>query len=138
IPIGLAVVTLTLCLWQAQMTDVTFSVPAATLIVGFVLAGLFALLVYLAQTANRSAREVEAANQGLKQQISVRQQAEERLQRRTDDLRRRTEDLRCRSDDLRRTLETIREAVVQLTSSSAEILASTTAQAQGATQEAAA
>jgi signal transduction histidine kinase len=55
--------------------------PTAALVVGLVMAGLVSLAVALAQTARQRARDLEVANNVLKQNLAARQQAEEEMRR---------------------------------------------------------
>jgi PAS domain S-box-containing protein len=87
LPVGIGVVTLAVCLWQAIAArehvldpEIESSIPEVTLVVGLLMAGLFALSVHLAQAARLRADELQAANQELENQITERERAERRFQ----------------------------------------------------------
>ncbi|MCH7567362.1 MAG: GAF domain-containing protein, partial [Nitrospirae bacterium] len=90
LPVGIGVVTLAVCLWQALDArehalnlGPESSIPEVTLVVGLLMAGLLALSVHLAQTARLRTNELEVAKQELENEITEGKQSEASLQRKT-------------------------------------------------------
>lgn len=98
IPVAIAILTTTLCFWQALMAASTriaqkyeelsslSSIATLILIVGIILAIAMALIAYLAQTSTRRARDIAISNQTLQEEIKTRKQAEEDLKQHQDNL----------------------------------------------------
>lgn len=110
-PVGVAVLTVTLCLWQALVVEngavdaairrlviatgraapelpaIQGLIPLGALASGCAVAVLVALALYLAQTAQLRAAELESANQELGRQIAERERAEEALREREQRLK---------------------------------------------------
>lgn len=107
LPVAIAALTITLCLWQAvvvenqavgaailrlsaatgqaapsSLTSIQCLIPVGTLISGCAMALLMALAVYLAQTSEVRTKEVESANAELGRQIVERERIEEALRER--------------------------------------------------------
>jgi PAS domain S-box-containing protein len=112
VPIGVGVLTVALCLWQAlvvqseaieasirrlaavtgqtapdTLTGIQSLIPEGALFAGCVLAVLMALAVNLAQTAQLRARDIESANTELSRQISETERIGEALREREQRLK---------------------------------------------------
>jgi signal transduction histidine kinase/DNA-binding response OmpR family regulator len=98
VPTAIAILTATLCFWQAlmaenariqqQYAELTSLANLATvmLMVGVLLAAAMALVAYLAQKSTQRAREVAQANVTLQEEVHTRQEAERALQAHRDHL----------------------------------------------------
>jgi signal transduction histidine kinase len=115
IPVGVVILSLTVCLWQAtivaqgaqmiwlhQMIG-RYSVPAslirinnllpvATLITGLVLSTVISWMVYLTQLNRKRTIQLASANQELSREVGVRTEAERALQQAHDSLEQRVQE----------------------------------------------
>jgi signal transduction histidine kinase len=151
LPVGLAGLTATVCLWQAvgaveqvqlerivQLTGLTSRqaarelfplppslVPYSTLVGGLLLAGLLTLAVLLALMAQRHARRAEQAQAGLRRSEEAlrqtRDELETRVRERTAELERAAEELRQREEMLRRLNQELEQHVRELTEVNREL-----------------
>ncbi len=108
-PVGVGILTATLCLWQALIVEqdvqldwlhriagnqslpgpllrMQYLVPQVALGIGLMMTALLTGLVYLAQTSRRRARQIADVNAELNDQVVVRKEAEEALRRAHDTL----------------------------------------------------
>jgi signal transduction histidine kinase len=79
LPIGAAVLTITISLWHALRNDTHSPFPEVTLAGGLLMAVLLPLITYLAQNAHQRALAWERVNEELKHEIIKRKQFEETL-----------------------------------------------------------
>ncbi len=98
IPLGIAILTATLCFWQAlhaegvriqrEHADITSisGLAALMLVVGVLLATAMALVAFLAQQSSRRSHAVTKSNRALQDEILERQQIERALQTHKDSL----------------------------------------------------
>lgn len=101
VPLGVAILTATLCFWQALSVATAFissqheelsqlsSLATVMLIVGITLAFVMALAAFLAQKSQERAREVAQSNEALQEEIEIRLATEKALklhQERLEDL----------------------------------------------------
>jgi len=101
VPLGVVILTATLCFWQALAVETAFihsqheelsqlsSLATVMLIVGTTLACVMALAAFLAQKSQERAREVTLSNEALQREVEIRRATEEALkvhQERLEDL----------------------------------------------------
>ena len=86
VPVCVAILTTTLCFWQALVAESQSSVATMLLVVGCLLAFAMATTAWLAQTAAGRSREVVQANQALRIEVETRREAEAALQTHRDNL----------------------------------------------------
>lgn len=135
IPVGVGVLTVALCLWQAvvvqdQAIDSSIRrlallagqaapntltrgqqlIPLGVLLAGFAMSALIALAIHLAQTAQMRAAEAESANEALSRQIAERERIEQALRQAQEELETRVIE---RTADLAQTNEQLQEEVIE-------------------------